>query len=492
MKNYIPRFDEGLEGELKSLVFALKSKGAEFAEARFVSARRELFNSRSGELSRPYLNLSRGVGIRVLASGAWGFSATDNLTSESLVKTGLKAMEVAQAAARVNSQKVVLPERPPSVGEYGTAYEKDPFALSQDEKFGLITNWDEALNRKEFVKVSRATLGCQRLEKLYAASDGSLVKQGFFFLSAGVQATAVSDGEVFIRSFPADYYANRQAGFEFIESLEMDAAIEKLHSELEELVKAPPTPTGKKDLILTGPQLALQIHESCGHPTELDRVLGEELSLAGSSFLVLERFKSGYRYGSEKVNLVADSTVAGGMGTFGWDDEGTPASFQYLVKEGRLAGYLSSRETAYRTGAPLHGSVRADEWSSFPIIRMTNVNLMPGDDGSLEDLISDTKDGLLIDVNRSWSIDDKRLNFQFGGELAWEIKNGKKTRILKNPLYTGITPEFWRGMDAVCGESEWSLHGVPHCGKGDPIQIMMVGHGCAPARFKNVEVTERK
>jgi TldD protein len=232
--------------------------------------------------------------------------------------------------------------------------------------------------------------------------------------------------------------------------------------------------------------VGLQIHESCGHPTELDRALGTEISLAGGSFLQPDLLGK-LRYGSPLVDLVADSTSPGGMGTFGWDDEGVLAGKRHLVREGTFVDYLSSRETAAALGRASTGTMRAEGWNRTPLIRMVNVSLEPRA-GTLDALIADTSDGVLLETDKSWSIDDLRLNFQFTCELAWEIKHGKRTRILRDPLYTGLTPQFWRSCDAVCGPEEWRLWGVTTCGKGDPMQAMQVGHGAAPARFRGVTV----
>jgi TldD protein len=239
-------------------------------------------------------------------------------------------------------------------------------------------------------------------------------------------------------------------------------------------------------VILSGNQLALQTHESCGHPIELDRVLGTEAAFAGTSFLTTDRLGS-FRYGSEHVNIQIDSVLPGGLGTFGYDDEGVPASRGWAVRDGIFVGYLMSRETAAALSRASNGTMRADGWARLPLIRMTNVSVMPGT-WRLADLIADTDDGILMDTNRSWSIDDKRFNFQFGTEIGWEVKKGKRGAMLRNPTYTGITPEFWGSCDAVCSQSDWVMWGTPNCGKGQPGQGAHTGHGAAPARFGNVRV----
>ncbi|HZU86705.1 MAG TPA: TldD/PmbA family protein, partial [Anaerolineaceae bacterium] len=253
------------------------------------------------------------------------------------------------------------------------------------------------------------------------------------------------------------------------------------------LLTAAPCPAEiNTTIILGGDQLALQIHESCGHATELDRVYGSEAAYAGTSFLTTEKLGN-FHYGSPVVNLTADSIRPLGLGTFGWDDEGIAAQSTPLVKDGLFVNYLMSRETASRLGRVSNGCMRASEWNRLPIIRMTNISIEPGT-WELEDLIADTDDGIYMETNRSWSIDDRRYNFQFGTELGYEIKNGKRTRMLRNPTYTSVTPEFWNSCDAVCNEKHWRMYGTPNCGKGQPSQVAHTGHGAAPARFRNIRV----
>jgi TldD protein len=257
------------------------------------------------------------------------------------------------------------------------------------------------------------------------------------------------------------------------------------------LHKAEQCPEGRSTLILEGSQLGLQIHESIGHPIELDRVLGMEANFAGTSFLTLDKLRN-LRYGSDLVNVVADARQehGPGLGTFAFDDEGVPAQCTPIITHGLFTGYLSSRETAHTVGASRSGgTLRAENWNRLPIIRMTNVSLLPGEKPlTLEQLISDTDDGVYMATNRSWSIDDKRYNFQFGTEIGWEIKHGRRTRMLKNCSYSGITTEFWNSLDAICSRDEWVLWGTPNCGKGQPQQVMGTGHGAAPSRFRNVKI----
>jgi TldD protein len=262
---------------------------------------------------------------------------------------------------------------------------------------------------------------------------------------------------------------------------------ERVANEARALLTADPCPADTiTTIILAGDQLALQVHESCGHPIELDRVFGSEAAYAGTSFLTLDKLGH-LRYGSDLVNITADSVRPLGLGTFGWDDEGIPAQSSPIVKNGLFVGYLMSRETASRLGKVSNGCMRASSWNRIPLIRMTNVSLEPGT-WALEDLIEDTDSGIYMETNRSWSIDDKRYNFQFGTEMGYEIKNGKLGRMLRNCTYTGITPDFWNSCDGVCNLKHWTMWGTPNCGKGQPSQIAHTGHGAAPARFGNIRV----
>ncbi len=258
------------------------------------------------------------------------------------------------------------------------------------------------------------------------------------------------------------------------------------------LLSADQCPEGEFDLILDSSQLGLQIHESIGHPIELDRVLGSEANYAGMSFLTLDQLGQ-LKYGSDIVNVVADARLehGPGLGTFAFDDEGVPAQCTDIIRNGRFTGYMTSRETAAAVGdARSNGCMRADGWNRIPLIRMTNVSLEPGE-RSLEEVFgagSSGRPAIYMETNRSWSIDDKRYNFQFGCEIGWEIRDGRRVRMLKNPSYSGITTDFWNRCAAIASREHWTLWGVPNCGKGQPEQVMGTGHGASPARFRGVRI----
>jgi TldD protein len=372
----------------------------------------------------------------------------------------------------------------------------DPWEVSPEEKVDLLVGASNAM-KVPGVVVAQANLAFWRESKTFANSEGAFVQQEIIESGGGLEATAVDpeSGEVQKRSHPNSFGRDqRQEGWEAILAMDLPANAERVGQEAVALLKADQCPSKVTTLILGPTQLALQIHESCGHPIELDRVFGTEASYAGTSFLTPDKV-GGFRYGSDVVNLTADATLPGGLGTLGWDDEGVPAQRIPIVRDGLFVGYLTSRETTQQLraivgeDAPVTsgGAMRADGWNRIPLIRMTNINLEPGE-WELDDLIADTDDGVYMELNRSWSIDDKRLNFQFGTEIAYEIKKGKLGRLLKNATYTGITPQFWQSCDAICNRNHWRVWGTPNCGKGQPSQVAHTGHGAAPARFRNVQI----
>jgi TldD protein len=383
----------------------------------------------------------------------------------------------------------VLPEREAHVGSYGTPLSVDPDTVTLGEKMATLDLACRALlSGGKPIQSAQPWMNWSKLKKRLMTTEGTDVRQSFVYGACGMNAIAVGDdGRAQKRSYPTWQGGDGfQGGYEVVRELDLANHAPRVRDEAIQLLTAPPCPEGARDLLLESSQMGLQIHESCGHPTELDRALGWEITLAGGSFMQPDMLGS-FRYGSDAVTLVADSTSVGGMGTFGWDDEGTPAGKFPLVDRGVFVDYLSSRETAAALGKRSTATMRADGFNRTPLIRMVNVSLEPGS-GTLDDLVADTDDGILMATDKSWSIDDLRLNFHFSCEIAWEIKHGKKTRIFRDPIYTGITPRFWGDCDAVCGPEEWKLWGIATCGKGDPMQQMPVGHGASPARFRRVTV----
>lgn len=480
-----------MRDELKEAIHYLKQKGAEYADIRWVKRAAQGITVKNGEVERSTSLEDHGFGIRALVHGAWGFAASASVTKAELKKAANRALAVAKASASANGGQVTLAEVEPLVAMYRTPLEQDPFTVPLEAKLDLLFQATDLLRKDPRIRVAEGSLGFFKTWKVFVSTEGAEIEQEIVESGGGIVATAVEGGEVQTRSYPASHGGDfATKGYEFIEQMDLVGNAERIREEALALLHADPCPSGEYTVIFDGHQMALQVHESCGHAIELDRVLGMEMSYAGGSFLSLDKRRS-FRYGSPIVNITADATVEGGLGTFGYDDEGVPAQRTAIVREGVFVDYLKSRETAAVLGERSNGCMRADGWNRIPLIRMVNVNLEPGQ-GTLEDLLADTDDGLFISTNKSWSIDQMRLNFQFGCEIAWEVKNGRLSRILKNPVYTGITPRFWGSCDAICGRSEWHIWGVPNCGKGEPPQVAHVGHGTAPARFRRVQVGVRR
>ncbi len=462
-------------------------RGAAYADIRIVHTRDQRIVVKDGQVASLTEQTDRGFGVRVLVDGAWGFASSADLTADEVDRVTAQAIEIAQASGRVRERPVDL--GPPEVhtGRYETPVTIDPFAISLEQKIDLLLRADAEMRRAPQVRVSTASLEFIRIEKVFASTEGSYLEQVIIESGGGMECHAVGDHETQKRSYPNSFGRHQvTGGWEAIEAMDLIAHGARLGEEATALLTAPPCPDGVTTLILGPTQLALQIHESCGHPIELDRVLGTEAAFAGTSFLTMDKLGR-FRYGSEVVNITADATTPGGLGTFGWDDEGVPAQRVPIVRDGIFVGYLTSRETASRLGQRSSGAMRASGWNRIPIIRMTNINLEPGT-WSFEDLLADTDHGIYMEMNKSWSIDDKRLNFQFGTEVAYEVRGGKLGQLYRNALYTGITPQFWGSCDAICNADHWNVWGTPNCGKGQPMQVAHVGHGAAPARFRNIQV----
>jgi TldD protein len=467
-------------------------RGATYADARAVSTRSRALATKNGKAGSVSDSESQGIGIRVLADGAWGFAACDDLSRQTVESTAASAVEIARASARVKLHDVRMAAEKPAMADWTTPYEIDPFTTSIEQNLDLLLKVDAELRSVSGVTLAETNMNFRREEQWFVSSEGANIHQTKYTTGAGYTAYAFAGSEIQKRSYPSSFGGQWQnKGYELIEELRLLENARRIGEEAVALLKADKCPEGAFTVILEGSQLGLQIHESVGHPIELDRVLGMEANFAGTSFLTLEKLRT-LRYGSDLVNVVADARQehGPGLGTFAYDDEGVPAQCTPIISNGLFTGYLSSRETAHTIGLNRSGgTLRAEGWNRLPIIRMTNISILPGEKPlTLEQLIADTDHGILMETNRSWSIDDKRYNFQFGCELGWEIKNGKRVRMLKNPSYSGITTEFWNSMDAICSRDEWTLWGTPNCGKGQPQQVMGTGHGASPARFRNIKV----
>jgi len=477
----------GMKALIQNILDLAKLKKVTYADIRIVRRQSEEIEVKNGKVEGLTYDEDFGFGVRVLFQGAWGFACSSKVTKAEMGAAFAKALKIAKASARVKGKEIVFPSASPVVDNYKTPISVDPFDVAPEAKLSLLLEADEILRRNKRVKISEAFMGAYKTEKTFASTEGFHIEQEIIECGAGISATAIEGSELQVRSYPNSFRGNfGTLGYEWIEKLALQDRAEKIADEAVQLLSAKPCPSKTTTLILDSSQLALQIHESIGHPIELDRILGTEASYAGTSFLKPEMV-SDFRYGSELVNIFADATCPGGLGTFGYDDEGIKAQRVPILSNGILMNLLTSRETAHHLKRESNGTMRADGWNRIPLIRMTNINLEPGE-WTLERMIADTEEGLFLTTNRSWSIDDKRINFQFGTEVGWEIKNGRLGEMVKNPTYTGITPKFWNSCDAIGNRDHWQLWGTPNCGKGEPGQVAHVGHGTAPARFRNVQV----
>lgn len=466
------------------------------AEARHVATREEALAVRNGEVAELATDVSEGLGIRVRVGGGWGFAATRETTKAGAEAALARAIAIARAQPVATAGPFAPLAHPPARGHWDHPVAVDPFALSLEERLTHLHIAEEELRSTGDPRlvVTAAHARSRRTRTALATTDGAACTQERVETGAGLQAIAADGDEAQVRSYPQSHDGDvLLAGWELVTGLDLIRHAPHVAQEAVELLSAPPCPEGVRDVILHGEQLALQVHESIGHALELDRIQLGEASYAGTSWVPADALRPGgtgtLRYGSELLHVVADATLPGALGSFGWDDEGVAARRVPLIEGGLLVAALSNRQSSAELGLPESGGcARADGFARQPIVRMTNVSLEPGDAGSLEDLIADTADGLYLETNRSWSIDDRRLQFQFATEVAREIKDGELGRLYRNPSYAGITPEFWASMDAVCSREAWRPWSFANCGKGEPGQVMSVSHGTAPARFRGVQV----
>lgn len=465
----------------------LRRGGARYGDVRRTLTERREVRIRNGVVESVFSSSERGVGVRVLVGDGWGFAGDSSDDESSLERAARRALEIAAASHVAAGEPIVLSPIEPVTGAWASRFEIDPWEVPFDRQVDHLRAATEPLRSDPRIHQVSGEITSYRQQKVFQSTEGSRTEQTMTEMGAGIEVIAIQQGEYQRRTYPNPFGGDYQArGWEFVEGLQLAENGLRIRDEALELLNAPKAPQGRYDLLIGSSQLALQVHESCGHPVELDRALGTEISLAGGSFLQPEMLGK-YQYGSDLVNLTADATVPHAIGSFGWDDEGVPAQRVHLVRNGTFVEYLTGRDSAPIVGRVSNGTVRGEAANRIPMIRMTNINLEPGE-VPLDALIADTRRGIWVDTNKAWSIDDVRLNFQFGCEIAREIENGRLGRLLKNPIYTGSTPSFWRSCDAIGDRSSWRVWGLPNCGKGDPMQTMRVAHGAPVARFRGVEM----
>lgn len=431
---------------------------------------------------------SFGFGVRVVVKGQWGFAASPLVTPEEIVRMTREAVTVAKANAAAQSQPVQLAPVKAYRDRWVSKFERDPFAISMNEKLELTHSAAASIKKDPKVFSAFGALGFASEDKYFASSEGSSIQQYSVRSYPMLQAQAVDtkNGLSSRRSYAVE---PQTAGWEAIAKANLLENAPRIRAEVLEHLAAPPVSAGKKDLVLLPSHLWLTIHESVGHSTELDRALGYEANFAGTSFLTTDKMGS-FRFGSPLVNVFGDRTNERGLASIKYDDDGVLTTKFPIIEKGVFKHYQTIRDQAHLIGeTESRGCCYADSWSSVPFQRMPNVWLAPGPDAvTLDDLISGVEDGVLIDGNGSFSIDQQRYNFQFGGNAFWEIKGGKKRGMLSRVAYQSKTPDFWQACDGIAGSSFWQQFGSPNDGKGEPMQTNAVSHGCSPARFRQINV----
>jgi TldD protein len=461
--------------------------GAKYADYRQVHTESEFLAYSDGAPEEVSHSIDEGYGIRVLVNGAWGFCGSADTTEDGVMTATRTAVSIAGASARLQKTPVELGPCQKYFDHYVSYIKTNPFSIPLRQKLDFLVHLDELMAQNEQIKHRYGFLDFRKITTDFFSSDGSALHQVIYQSGAGIKVTAMrSHRERATRSFPANEGLYENRGYEILDQIDFAGNIPIISEQAVSLLDADPCPEKVCDIVIDGSHLSLVIHESIGHALELDRVFGGERNFSGASFATPDLLGK-LKYGSDIINVVSDPTYKYGLGSFGFDDEGIKAHEAYLIKNGVLINYLSSRETAARIGKESTGAMRADGWGNVPIVRMTNTNLLPGNQ-TLDDLISGVDDGLFLQTTSSWSIDDNRENFQFGCEYAREIKGGKIGKIIKNPTYGGNTIAFWNSCDGIGDESLWQVWGTPNCGKGQPAQNGRVGQGAAPARFRNIRV----
>lgn len=473
------------------------SLGAQWADARVGVVETEDVGVRNGEVKTLERCETAGIGVRVLVDGAHGFASGYELTEEEAERVARLAVSLAKEGRRAGPGRLRWADEPAYRDVWTSTFVVDPFEVPLDRKLATLLEADRILREDARITATDCTMSFRRESQVFLSSHGAEIEQVVLRSGGGIACVAHQGAETQTRSYPAAFGGQYMAlGYELVESLDLPGNAARIRDEAVALLSADACPVGDIDIILGGDQLGLQIHESVGHATELDRVQGWEANFAGTSFVDTGKLAHGFRYGSDVVNLVADATVPGGLATIGYDDDGVRSQRWHIVKDGIFSGYQTSRDVAHfeeatgKADGRSRGCSRAEGPWNVPIVRICNLSLMPGS-WTLDALVADTKHGIYMEGVKCWSIDQQRLNFQFTCEYGREIVDGKLGRLVKNPTYQGITPRFWGSCDAICDTRHWKLWGLPNCGKGQPMQMAEMSHGAAPARFRKVAVGVR-
>jgi len=474
---------------------AAKSAGAAYADARITRILSESVGTREQQLTNVSKGESYGIGIRALVGGSWGFAATRDLSNDAVTRTAREAVAVGAANDRVNPVKTPLaPVKTVADGRWITPHEIDPFTISAEQKADLLFKTNASALRVKGVQFVNSSVNAVKESKLLATTDGSVIQQTFLRMQINADVTAVaadnSDSQTRSSATPP-----MGRGWEYVLGLNMPESASRWAEEAVLRLAAPRVEPGKWDLVLHPSHLWLTIHESIGHSTELDRARGYEANYAGTTFVAPpEKVLNKLRFGKEFMNVNGNRNEPGGLGTVGWDDEGVPSRSWRIIDKGLFVNYQTTRELVgwisdLTRDRESHGCAHAEGWWAIPFPRMPNVSLMPNSkDVSEEEVIAETKHGIFIEGNGSYSIDQQRYNFQFGGQSFWEIKDGKRIRMLRDVAYQSRTLDFWNSMALVGGKQTYALGGTFSDGKGQPSQVSSVSHGCPVALFRNINV----
>ncbi len=491
IKNFLKFSDDDFKKLADTSIFTAKGSGASYSDIRICKRKDQTISTREDMIQGISDSEDLGFGVRVLINGTWGFASSAFVNEDEVVKVTNLACTISKANSILQRIPVELVPVQVYVDTYKTPIEINPFDISITDKIDL-----QLKNNK-----LATSLGADYVNsfmwfinewKYFASSEGSYITQDLYRAWSQLEPTVIDK--------TAGKYESRKIlsspmsmGYEYITGYPFDKEIEIAVEHSKMKLKAPTVTPGKKDIIVHPTNLGLTIHESCGHPTELDRALGYEANYAGTSFMTTDKLGK-LKYGSDLINLTGDRTQKYGLATRGYDDDGVKTVEWPIIDKGLFVNYQTTREQArYIDNKDSFACAYADSWSHFPIQRMPNVSLKPSDEKrSLEDLIADTDDAILIIGDGSWSIDMQRYNFQFTGQEFWEIKNGKKEGMINDVAYQGNTVDFWNACDALCDESEYYLYGNLFCGKGEPGQVSPVSHGAVPARFRQINILNTK
>jgi TldD protein len=484
--------DPTLDQLIQRTLAAAKKAGATYADLRIVRRRTERVSTREDHVVDVGADESYGLGVRVIAQGAWGFAASSRVEAVDGEKAAVRAVDIAKASSKVLERPVQLAPTAAHVDVWQTSLTKDPFKIPLADKAELLLAANAEILKVPGVKYASSFFSGLGEWKLFASSEGASIEQNITRIFPGLEATAVDTSSGDFQSRTTDA-APVQAGWEYVEELGLPGLARRVGEEAVEKLKGAAVRPGRRDLILDATNLWLTIHESVGHPTELDRALGYEANMAGTSFATVDKLGK-LRYASPIVTIYADKTTPRALATCGYDDDGVKTQRWDLVKNGLFVGYQTTREQAGWIGEKeSRGTSYAQDHRSFPFQRMPNVSLAPGKkDLAAKDLIAATDDGVYVVGRGSWSIDHQRYNFQFGGQMFYEVKHGRKVRALRDVAYQANSLDFWNSCDLIGGARAWQMGGSFYDGKGEPLQINAVSHGCAPARFRQINVLDTK